>query len=120
MSYGFDTSKAILCAAIQLEECIDGRGCEPVLPEEVNSPTFFRIDIPRKEIRTRTKSGISRITNVAEIGGKIILQGVTPESERIGGGTSWTVSLDSSTGRFATGVTTEQAAVVIFGACTES
>jgi hypothetical protein len=45
-----DSSKPFLCASMQVHECIDGRGCEAVLPEDVAAPTFMRVNVRAKEI----------------------------------------------------------------------
>ena len=50
-AHAIDTSTPFLCATIQVHECIDGSACESVLPEDVNAPTFMRIDVKAKEIR---------------------------------------------------------------------
>ena len=42
---GLDTSDPFLCAVTQVNECLDGAGCEAVLPEAVNAPTFIWVDL---------------------------------------------------------------------------
>ncbi len=115
----FDESKELICASIQLDECVDGGDCQSVLPEQVNAPTFFRIDLKRKLFISSKHSGPNAIDHMDTLGDNLILQGVTPDGGPGNAGTGWTVSLDPTTSRFVAAVTTQQAAVVIFGACTQ-
>ncbi len=115
----FDESKELICASIQLDECVDGGDCQDVLPEDVNAPTFFRIDLRKKRLFNGSTEGGAKISNMEKLGRKLILQGITPDAGPEDAGTGWTVSLDPATSRFVAAVTTEQAAVVIFGACTQ-
>lgn len=115
----FDESKELICASIQLDECVDGGDCHGVLPEEVNAPTFFRIDLRKKRLFNGSTEGGAVIDHMGRLGRKLILQGVTPDAGPGDAGTGWTISLEPETSRFVAAVTTEQAAVVIFGACTQ-
>ena len=110
---------ARLPASIQLDECVDGSECRSVLPEDVNAPTFFRIDLKKKRMFNGSTEGGAVIHHTKRLGGKLLLQGVTPDAGPEDAGTGWTVSLEPETSRFVAAVTTEQAAVVIFGACTQ-
>jgi hypothetical protein len=114
-----DTSKPVLCASIQVHECIDGAGCEPVLPEEINAPTFMRVDVKGRKIRVRKEAPPTPILSVATIENRLILQGAEDGNPRQPDGTGWTMSIENDTGRFVATATLLQGAVVIFGACTE-
>ena len=114
-----DTSGTVLCASIDVHECIDGGGCSEVLPEDVNAPTFFRVDIGNEQVRVSKSGEPARIENIEKLADRTILQGIQAESAKVEGGTGWTMTIENDTGRMVVTATTQQAAVVIFGACTE-
>lgn len=114
-----DTSKPFLCASMQVHECIDGRGCEAVLPEEVNAPTFMRVNVRGKEIRVLKDAPPTRIRTVSRIEDRLVLQGAEDGNPRQPDGVGWTLSIENDTGRFVATAAVLQGAIVIFGACTE-
>ncbi|NOR36645.1 MAG: hypothetical protein GQ577_07855 [Woeseiaceae bacterium] len=118
-AWALDTSKPILCASMQVNECIDGRGCEAVLPEEVNAPTFLRVDVRNKVIRILKDAPGSKIRSVSRIENRLVLQGAEDGNPRQPDGAGWTISLENDTGRFVATAAVLQGAIVIFGACTE-
>jgi hypothetical protein len=114
-----DTSKPLLCASIDVNECVDGNGCSEVLAEEVDAPTFFRIDLGKKQVRV-TKDGLpTKIEHLEEIEGRIVMQGVEEGNPDVNDGTGWTITIERDTARMVATATLHQAAIVIFGACTE-
>jgi len=118
-AWALDTSKPILCASMQVNECIDGRGCEAVLPEEVNAPTFLRVDVRNKVIRILKDAPGSKIRSVSRIENRLVLQGAEDGNPRLPDGAGWTISIENDTGRFVATAAVLQGAIVIFGACTE-
>lgn len=114
-----DTREPFLCASIQVNECIDGRNCEPVLAEEVNAPTFFRVDAEDNEIEVYRNAPPSKVLTRTEVEGRLVLSGAEDGNERQPDGTGWTLSIEQDTGRFVLAATVLQGAIVIFGACTE-
>ena len=114
-----DTGEPFLCASMQVWECIDGRDCQSVLPEQVNAPTFMRINVKKKEINVFQKEDLTKIATVNEIEGRLILQGANEADERQPDGSGWTLSIEQETGRFVATGAILQGAIVIFGACTE-
>jgi hypothetical protein len=118
-AWALDTSKPFLCASMQVNECIDGRGCEAVLPEEVNAPTFLRVDVRNKVIRILKDAPGSKIRSVSRIENRLVLQGAEDGNPRQPDGSGWTLSIENDTGRFVATATVLQGAIVIFGACTE-
>ena len=114
-----DTSKPFLCAAIHLHECIDGGSCEAVLPEDVNAPTFMRVDVKGRKVIVRKDAPPTKIRSVTTIENRLILQGAEDGNPRQPDGTGWTMSIENDTGRFVATATLLQGAVVMFGACTE-
>ncbi len=118
-AWALDTSKPFLCASMQVNECIDGRGCEAVLPEEVNAPTFLRVDVRNKVIRILKDAPGSKIRSVSRIENRLVLQGAEDGNPRQPDGAGWTLSIENDTGRFVATAAVLQGAIVIFGACTE-
>ena len=114
-----DTSEPFLCAVAQVNECLDGSGCERVLPEAVGAPTFIWVDVKKNRIRTNQNSDGARIANKMELDGRHILQGAEDGNPDVIDGAGWTLSIEDSTGRFAAAIAIEQATLSLFGACTE-
>ena len=116
-AFALDTSKPILCASIDVHECVDGGSCREVLAEDVNAPTFIRIDLKKKTVAGRKSVDPDRIKTIESVDGRLIMQGLgVTDAEDLG----WTIVVEEDTGRMIVTATTEQAAVVIFGACTEN
>lgn len=118
-AWALDTSKPVLCASMQVNECIDGRGCEAVLPEEVNAPTFLRVDVRNKVIRVLKDAPGSKIRSISRVENRLVLQGAEDGNPRQPDGAGWTLSIENDTGRFVATAAILQGAIVIFGACTE-
>ncbi len=114
-----DTSKPFLCASMQVYECIDGRGCEAVLPEDVDAPTFMRVNVRAKEIRVLKDAPPTKIRGFARIEDRLILQGAEDGNPNRPDGVGWTLSIENDTGRFVATAAILQGAINIFGACTE-
>ncbi len=114
-----DKSEPLLCASIQVNECVDGAGCRAVLPEDVGAPTFFWIDLKKKEIRASKDEEATIIERMEDVEGRTVLQGADPGSTDPADGSGWTMTIEDDTGRMTSTAITRQAAVVIFGTCTE-
>jgi hypothetical protein len=114
-----DTGEPFLCASIQVNECVDGRGCESVLAESVNAPTFFRVDVKKKQINVYRDAPPSKVLAQSEVEGRLILMGAEDGSENQPDGTGWTLSIEQDSGRFVLAASVLQGAIVVFGACTE-
>ena len=114
-----DTSEPFLCAVTQVNECLDGFGCESVLPEMVNAPTFIWVDMKKKHIRTSINEKGSRIANQMTVDGRHVIQGAEDGNPNQIDGAAWSLSIEDETGRFVGAVALQQASVTLFGACTE-
>ena len=55
----FDGSKPMLCASLDVLECVDGSSCETVTAESVDAPQFISVDLKNKEL-TLNRSGRPR------------------------------------------------------------
>jgi hypothetical protein len=114
-----DTSDPFLCAVTQVNECLDGFGCETVLPEAVNAPTFIWVDMKKKHIRTNHNSSGARVSSTAKLGNRHILHGASDGAGESVDGVAWTLSIEDTTGRFVGAIAIQQASISLFGACTE-
>ena len=114
-----DTSETILCAVTQVNECVDGFGCEAVLPELVNVPTFIWVAMKKNRLRTNQNNAGSKIVNMVILDGRHILQGAEDGDPDQIDGAAWTLSIEDETGRFVGAIAVEQASISLFGACTE-
>jgi hypothetical protein len=117
----FDESIPILCASIDVQECIDGAGCERVLPEEVNAPMFIRVDLREETVSVRKSDPPQKARHFERSNGRYVLQGVDHGSPDVDSdGVAWTIVLENDTARMVATAAIHQAAIVIFGACTET
>ena len=114
-----DSSQTILCANMDTHECVDGGGCRAVLPEAVGAPTFFRLDLENKTVRVTKSEEPNQAEHFEEVDGRIVMQGVQDGQPDIVDGAAWTLMVEQNTGRLVGTAATLQAAIVIFGACTE-
>jgi hypothetical protein len=111
----FDGSEPMLCASLDVLECVDGRDCDMVAAEDVDAPQFITIDLKNKELKL-DRSGrpeSTQLRNRESLNGRLVLQGVGVET-----GLGWTFSVDEETGRFVVSSSGDEVAFIIFGACT--
>ena len=111
----FDGSKPILCASLDVLECVDGRDCEMVAAEDVDAPQFISVDLKHDKLQL-DRSGrpqSAELRNRESLNGKLVLQGVGTET-----GLGWTFSVNEETGKFVLSASGDEVAFVIFGACT--
>lgn len=118
-SVAFDPSETILCASMKVHECVDGARCREVLAEEVSAPTFFRLDLEEQTIRVLKSGKLHETEHYEEIDGRIVMQGVYDGTQDQADSNAWTLMVEKDTGRLVVTAATRQAAVIIFGACTE-
>ncbi len=111
----FDGSKPILCASLDVLECVDGLDCQMVAADEVDAPQFISIDLKHNKVQL-DRSGQPRhpqLRNRENLNNRLVLQGVGAET-----GLGWTFSVDQDTGKFVLSASGDEVAFVIFGACT--
>ena len=117
----FDGSKELLCAVMDLVECIPGGKCQQVTAEEVGIPNFLRIDFKQKKLRATFADGSkknSAINNLEKIDGKVILQGAEDGIKDVRDGLGWSLAIDEETGKMVLTASGDAVAFVMFGACT--
>ena len=112
-----DENKDILGATTQVQDCPEVGDCVAVRPEDVNAPTFLRIDLKKDEIGVGERS--VKIERREQIEDRLILQGAEDGNEDRRDGVGWTMSIDTDSGRFVIAIAGAEEAVILFGACTE-
>lgn len=104
----------ILCAAAQVQICLEGDTCYAATAWELDIPDFVVIDLKKKSVSTTEASGLNRstlFTSVARSDGLISLQGVEA-------GRAFSFVIDEATGRLTAAVARDGIAVSVFGVCT--
>lgn len=117
----FDGSEPLLCASMEVMECLPVDGCRKVSAEEVDAPQFVKIDFKAKKIvatASQGKNKTSAIERSEEVDGKLMLQGAEDGIEGVRDGIGWTMSISEETGKMVVSGSGDEAAFVIFGACT--
>ena len=111
----FDGSKPMLCASLDILECVDGRDCETVTADAVDAPQFITVDLKHNKLQLDRsgKSSHPELRNRENLHDKLVLQGVGMET-----GLGWTFSVNQDTGKFVLSASGDEVAFIIFGACT--
>lgn len=113
-----DEDKDILCATTQVQDCPEVGDCVAVRPEDVNAPTFLRLDLKKEKIKVGADRSVD-IERSEQIEDRLILQGAEDGDENRRDGVGWTMSVDTDSGRFVVAVAGAEEAIILFGACTE-
>jgi hypothetical protein len=106
----------MICAAAQVQICIENDACYSATPAELGVPDFVVIDTRKKTISTTKSSFQNRSTSfnsVIKSDGLIYLQGM--EGER-----AFSFVIDEATGRMTVAVSRDGLSVSVFGACTDT
>ena len=112
----FDGGKSLICASRSVNECVMGKHCTHVAPEDINIPDFFFVNVKSKVIKGNgNKTPIERVEH---LDGKLILQGADDGVEDVRDGMGWTMAIDEETGKMLLSASGDGFAVVVFGACT--
>ena len=117
----FDGSKDLLCAVMDIIECVPGGKCQEATAEEVGIPNFLRINFNEKKLSATFADGsqkISPIVNLEKIDGKVILQGAEDGIEGVRDGLGWSLAIDENNGKMVLTASGDAVAFVMFGACT--
>ena len=117
----FDGSKPMLCAAVNLQECVPGGGCESVTADSINAPDFLRIDGKKKTITAAMSNETrpaTKIISSTKFDDKLVLQGADEGVEGVrDDGLAWSIAIDLETGKMVLTASGEEVAFVIFGSC---
>jgi hypothetical protein len=106
----------IICAATQVQICIEDDTCYTSAPWELDMPDFVVIDISKKTVSTTKASKRNRstkFTSVSRDDGLIYLQGIE-------GGRAFSFVIHEATGRMTVAVSRDGLSVSVFGACTDT
>ena len=106
----------MICAAAQVQICIENDSCYSATAAELGVPDFVVIDTKKKLISTTKASGLNRstsFTSVSKSEGLIFLQGIED-------GRAFSFVLDEQTGRMTVAVSRDGLTVSVFGACTDT
>jgi len=106
----------MVCAAAQVQICIENDTCYAATPAELDVPNFVVINIKKKTISTTKSSNENRstsFTSAAKSAGLIYLQGI--EGER-----AFSFVIDEASGRMTVAVSRDGISVSVFGACTDT
>ena len=106
----------MVCAAGQVQICLETGDCYSAVPWELNIPDFVLINTKRKSVSTTKASGEQRSTEFAQVvrgDGLIYLQGVE-------NGRAFSFVIDEVTGRMTVAVSRDGLSVTVFGACTDA
>ena len=92
----FDGSKNMICASMDVMECVQGKSCETVSPEDINAPSFITLDVDSMEMAIKRKEGSAKreIRNKEHLEGRLIIQGVGVDSP-----VGWTLTINEETGK---------------------
>jgi hypothetical protein len=121
MAGNFDGSKTVICAAVDVVECLPGGECSRMGADEIAFPDFVRINFEKKEIRTQQSGHEKRKTNIERmesVGGKLIIQGAENAREGATDSLGWSMTIDEENGKMVLSAAGTDAAFVVFGACT--
>lgn len=106
----------MICAAAQVQICIENDTCYTASPAELDIPDFVVIDTKEKTISTTKASMRNRSTTFSSVSasdGLLYLQGIE-------GGRAFSFVIDEGTGRMTVAVSRDGLSVSVFGACTDT
>jgi hypothetical protein len=116
-----DGSEPIICASLNILECLPDGTCQRIDAEDAGIPRFLRIDFAGQQI-TRTRPNgedvSSQIERSETVDGRLILQGAEDGLEGVSDGIGWSLSIDQERGDMVLSGSGDEVAFVIFGACT--
>jgi hypothetical protein len=106
----FDGSAPMLCAVVTVMDCDTKGECSRRTPEEVNLPTFVRVDVPGRALASPDGKRTAEVKTVTRLDGRLILQGAQ-------NGRGWNVAVVEETGKLSAAVADGEDAFVVYGAC---
>jgi len=106
----------MICAAAQVQLCIENDSCYEVAAADLSVPAFVIIDAGKKTISTTQASGENRSTRfsfTSRQDGLIYLQGVE-------GGRAFSFVINEASGQMTVAVSRDGLSVSVFGNCTDA
>ncbi len=116
-----DGSEPVICASLNIMECVPDGSCQRADAEDAGIPRFLRIDFAGQQITRTRPSGDDVSTQIERsetVDGRLILQGAEDGFEGVSDGIGWSLSIDEENGDMVLTGSGEEVAFVIFGACT--
>jgi len=105
----FDGSKNLICAPVEVSDCVAVDGCTRTVPSEVGAPAFIRIDFGKQAMVGPHRTSPIKVTEKSEA--QLLLMGTEL-------GYGWTVVLDPESGEMTVSMTNAAGSFVFFGSCT--
>jgi hypothetical protein len=113
-----DGSEPVICASVDIMECVPGGTCQRVSAENAGIPRFLRVDFAQQQV-TRTRPNQEQLTSPIErsesVDGRLILQGAEDGFEGVRDGIGWSLSIDQESGHMVLTGSGAEVAFVIFG-----
>ncbi len=105
----FDGSRKLICAPVQVMDCMVGDGCDKGIPAEFGAPAFMRVDVQGKKVAgPKVQSDILGVDRNEK---QLLLNG-----RELGYG--WVMAIDAKSGEMTVTMTNRLGAFVMFGNCT--
>ncbi|MGI9234749.1 MAG: hypothetical protein ACR2RD_14035 [Woeseiaceae bacterium] len=118
----FDGSKPLLCASMELQECVPGVGCERVTADNINAAEFFRVDVKKKTIAVSARNQerpLQRIKATTTTDDLLVIQGSDDGVEGVrDDGLAYSFAIDKVSGKMVLTASGDEVAFVVFGSCT--
>jgi hypothetical protein len=117
----FGKADRLICAVVDVLECLPAAGCEETTAKEINLPQFFKINIKKKHIKGIRAGGTEAetpISSLQHLDGKLILQGAQDGQKDVRDGVGWTLAIMENTGEMVMTASGDMVGFVVFGACT--
>jgi len=105
----FDGSKPLICATVEVLDCVSDMACESGQPAEMGAPSFMRIDFAKQVVKGPELSSPFRLLEKKD--GQVLLQG----SEL---GFGWTLAIDQADGAMFSSLVNSRGVFVLHGSCT--
>ncbi len=118
---GVDGSEPVICASLDIMECVPEGDCQRISAADAGLPRFLRIDFAEQRITRTPPNGdemSSQIERSESVDGRLILQGAEDGIEGVRDGIGWSLSIDEANGDMVLTGSGKDVAFVIFGACT--
>lgn len=104
----FDGKKTLICAPVEVADCVAGFPCYTDTPAEMGAPEFFRVDFGRKSvIGPRAEAAIKAVSVTDD---QLQLQGIEL-------GHVFSIAIDRQSGRMTGTLNDARGAFVLFGSC---
>jgi len=116
----FGKADRLICAVVDVHECLPGKACVETTAQEINMPRFYRFNLKKKRIEGIRADGTeagATIQSVKHLDGKVILQGVQDGLREERDGVGWTVAIMKDSGGMVLTASGDMVSFVAFGSC---